>query len=115
VVYHGGKVEGGAMIISEKHWTELTPAQRQEDRAKQKTDWGWDDTELISLKSTIVKLLAPRLRRFAFFTISTPMGVKYEVWAAQCKLAADKLESDSAQDQTEAMQWIADNFHDLWS
>ena len=98
--------------IDDRHWMDLTPEEREIDRAKQREARGWDDTELISLKDTIVKLIAPRLRRFASFTMSRPFGVGD--WRAQCAATADKLESDSDEAQTEAMQWIADNFHDLW-
>lgn len=95
------------------YWMDQTPEERKVDRARQQEEWGFNDTDLICLRSTIAEFIAPRLRRFADFTMSFPSSTTAEKWAADCNAIADKLESEET--RAEAMQWVADNFEDLWS
>lgn len=96
------------------HWLDMTSEERKNFRKHQRETLGFDDSELPDLYAKISEFIAPRLKRFADFTMSHPINIDADSWVSQCKENARKL-AGAKKEQCEAMRWIADNFEDLWS
>jgi hypothetical protein len=95
-------------------WLDMTPQEREFFRQHQSETLGFDDSELPGFYVTISKFIAPRLDRFADFTMSYPSHMSCEEWRSQCKKNAQMLQG-TKEEQCQAMRWVADNFEDLWS
>ena len=94
---------------------------------KQRTERGFDDTELWNLDTTIAKFILPRLVAFRDYTHSTPASLTQNEWTeklAKMVYAFEFLSSEDKYTTFDNDQWevvgeglklFGENFSSLWN